>query len=643
MERDQEAAAPPLSADEYRLMLENSADVVFKQVGGALRWISPSLTALTGWRPEEVLGTSTIAFWHPDDQPAAGRLREQVHAGSPGRGVFRLRRRDGGYLWVDLSLRPYVSDDGEQGTVGAFHEVGERVAAEQALAASEARYRLLADNATDLLWVLDVETFRYDYVSPSVVRISGYTAEETLSHPVDRRLTPGSWVKAEALVAAAVEGYLAGDTEAVMSAELDLRHKDGHCVPIELTARFLPSDDGRPHKILGVSRDITERKAAEQALRESEARYRAVSETAVDGIVTADADGRIVGWNASAERLFGYSQAEVRGRPLTLALPGSFEGADTAAAGALGARGLHDVMGRVVASDGCRKDGSRFPVELSLSEWQVGGETFVTAIVRDVTDRRRQEEEIRRLNSELERRVQERTLELEASNHELEAFAYSVSHDLRAPLRAIDGFCHILLEDSADSLDEAGRANLGRVRAAAQKMDVLIDALLTLSRLTRIDLDLQEVDLSAMARAALDRLQKQDQERAVTVRVADGCTTVADPALAEIVLANLLSNAWKFTTTCDEPCVEFGETVRDGGPVFFVRDNGVGFDPAYDHKLFEPFQRLHAPGEFPGTGIGLATVRRVVVRLGGRCWAEGAVGEGATFFFTLSQADGAGR
>ena len=562
MEQDQPAAGPSLSADEYRLLLENSADVVFKQVGGVLRWISPSLAALTGWRPEEVLGTSTIAFWHPEDQPAANRLREQVHAGEPGRGVFRLRCRGGDYAWVELSLRPFTSDDGETGTVGAFHEVNERVAAEQALAASEARYRLLADNATDLLWVLDLETFRYDYVSPSISRISGYTPEESLAIPVDRRLTPESRDKANAIIAAAVGRYVGGDTEAVMFTELELLHKDGHAVPIELTARFLPSEDERPRKVLGVSRDITERRAAERALRESEARYRAVSETAVDGIVTADARGRIVGWNAAAERLFGYAEADVRGRPATLVLPSSFEGVDAEKAESFREGRMGPVMGRVVSSDGCRVDGSRFPVELSFSEWQVGGEHFVTAIVRDVTERRRQEGEIRRLNAELERRVQERTRDLEASNRELEAFAYSVSHDLRAPLRAIDGFSHILLEDSAPHLDDAGRENLARVRAAAQKMDVLIDAMLTLSRLTRVDLDLQEVDLSALARAALDRLRKQDQQRAVTTEVACDCLALADAALAEIVLGNLLSNAWKFTAHCEEPRVEFGETTR---------------------------------------------------------------------------------
>ena len=243
------------------------------------------------------------------------------------------------------------------------------------------------------------------------------------------------------------------------------------------------------------------------------------------------------------------------------------------------------------------------------------------------------------LNLELEARVEQRTRELRGANAELEAFAYSVSHDLRAPLRAIDGFSHILLEDEGDALSERGHEHLARVRASAQRMGELIDALLTLSRLGRREINLASVDLSALAEKVLARLAEQDPGRRVASSVEPGCTVVSDVSLLEAVLTNLLGNAWKFTKGRAEAHIEFGHRAGDDETVCFVRDDGAGFDPAYVDKLFQPFQRLHTEEQFSGTGIGLATVRRIIGRLGGRCWAEGMPGAGATFFFTLPRSD----
>lgn len=239
------------------------------------------------------------------------------------------------------------------------------------------------------------------------------------------------------------------------------------------------------------------------------------------------------------------------------------------------------------------------------------------------------------LNSELEERVRRRTAELLASNKELEAFNYSVSHDLRAPLRAIDGFSQALLEDQADRLDDAGRADLTRVKAAANRMDELIDSLLALSRLTRVEMDIQNVDLSRLAGDVLAELRGRDPGREVGVAIQPGVAGEADAVLVRSVLENLLGNAWKFTAKTPDARIEFGTVSIDGENVYFVKDNGAGFDMAYSDKLFGAFQRLHDQREFPGTGVGLATVARVVHRHGGRVWAEGRPGEGATFYFTL--------
>jgi light-regulated signal transduction histidine kinase (bacteriophytochrome) len=225
--------------------------------------------------------------------------------------------------------------------------------------------------------------------------------------------------------------------------------------------------------------------------------------------------------------------------------------------------------------------------------------------------------------------------ELAQANKELEAFSYTVSHDLRAPLRAIDGFSAALLESQAARLDDKGRSYLGRVRAATARMSTLIDDILSLSRITRSPCQRMPVSLTETARGILDELHRRDPGRGVVVEVETGLSAQADARLLHVALDNLLGNAWKFTGTRSDARIQFGKTIQDGQTAFFVRDNGAGFDMAYADKLFQPFQRLHPESEFEGTGIGLATVHRVVSRHGGRIWAESAVGAGATFFFTL--------
>ncbi len=252
-------------------------------------------------------------------------------------------------------------------------------------------------------------------------------------------------------------------------------------------------------------------------------------------------------------------------------------------------------------------------------------------LIREVAERKRAEDDIRNLNSQL---VQ-RSAQLEASNKELEAFSYSVSHDLRAPLRGIDGFSQAVLEDYDDKLDESGRSYLHRVRAASQRMSQLIDAMLNLARLTRAEIHTKTFDMSAMVNDILVDLQKIEPEREVECVVANNLLATADPQLIRAVLENLLGNAWKFTRQHPNPRIEFGHGQYKGQAAYFVKDSGAGFDMAYVHKLFGTFQRLHAYTEYPGVGVGLATVHRIIQRHGGQIWAEGVVDKGAVFHFTL--------
>ena len=277
---------------------------------------------------------------------------------------------------------------------------------------------------------------------------------------------------------------------------------------------------------------------------------------------------------------------------------------------------------------------------LAVSGFDLDGTLLRCLVLTDLTAQRRAETEVRTLNAGLEVRVALRTAELERANKNLEAFTYSVSHDLRAPLRALSGFSDALVEDYGDRLDETGRGYAGSIKAASERMAALIDDLLQLSQVSRALIDLEPVDLSAEAAAIAGELQARDPGRQLRFTIQGGIRVIADRSLIRTVLQNLLDNGWKFTAHRDGAVIEFGCTAAaDGGVCCYVRDNGAGFDPAYAGKLFQPFERLHDAAEFPGTGIGLASVARIIERHGGRTWADGAVGEGATFYFTLTAED----
>jgi signal transduction histidine kinase len=262
-------------------------------------------------------------------------------------------------------------------------------------------------------------------------------------------------------------------------------------------------------------------------------------------------------------------------------------------------------------------------------------DTLLVRCVRYALERQRTEEQIRALNADLERRVRERTRELAVANQEMEAFSYSVAHDLRRPLRAIDGFSAVLAELCHEKFDAREKDYFGRIRRACQQMDQLIDAILMLTRLSHHELRCERIDLHSLACEVIGELRRRDPARVVDVSIADDLTATGDARLVRIVLENLLGNAWKFTTTRGDPLIEVGARLENGERAFYVRDNGVGFDMSYASKLFTPFERLHTESEFEGLGIGLTTVQRIVRRHGGRMWAEGAIDQGATFYFAL--------
>ncbi|CAN5566460.1 hypothetical protein BH09VER1_BH09VER1_48360 [soil metagenome] len=367
---------------------------------------------------------------------------------------------------------------------------------------------------------------------------------------------------------------------------------------------------------------------AEEARHASEARYHALFEYDPDGILIADSQSNYLDANPSACRMLGYARDELVGLHASDIVASSEVPHIETALDSIKSRSDYHREWRFR-----RKDGSTFPAEVMATTMPDGN---LLGVIRDVTERHQAEAALRELNETLEHKVADRTSELESVNRELESFCYSVSHDLRAPLRAIAGFAQILAENYRDALDDTARNYFDRVLSATSRMGDLIDDLLNLSRVTRDELRHGPVDLTGLARSVVAALRQAAPERIAEVVVADGLETTGDPRLLRIMLENLLGNAWKFTSKSPAAHLEFTSHLENSERVFSIRDNGAGFDMRYAGKLFAPFQRLHRLSEFPGTGIGLATVQRIIHRHGGRVWAQAEVDRGATFHFTIA-------
>jgi PAS domain S-box-containing protein len=429
--------------------------------------------------------------------------------------------------------------------------------------------------------------------------------------------------------------------------ELFALRKDGSEVPVEIALSPIHTDEGP--LVLGAIVDITERLRAEEALRTNEADFRAsFYSTAVGQAQVDPATGRYLRVNPKFCEIAGYSEEELLNMTFRELTHPDDIAADTAAQEDMFRRETPEISREKRYR---RKDGQTVWVGInaSLIRDAAGRPLRMLSVVQEITARkeaesarkaaeaRRQmaEEAVRELNAELESRVVERTAQLEAANKELEAFSYSVSHDLRAPLRAMDGFSHALLEDYGSQLPEEGQRYLQTIRQGAQRMGALIDDLLTFSRLSRTPLTRRAVDLDRLVQDALAEIAAHQKERQIDVRVSDLPACHGDAALLKQVWINLLSNAYKYTRQRAEAVVEIGCNRENGETVYFIRDNGTGFDMRYAGKLFGVFQRLHRADEYEGTGVGLAIVQRVIHRHGGRIWADAKVDSGATFYFTL--------
>jgi PAS domain S-box-containing protein len=514
--------------------------------------------------------------------------------------------------------------------ISTVWDVTDQVRAEKALEENFALLRLAGETARFGGWSVNLETNECTW-SEQVAMIhdkpSGYSplVEEGI------RFYAPEWREKITTVftACAKEGIPYDEEMEIITAK-------GRRVWVRTVGRAVRDEQGNIVRVQGSFQDITERTLVGKALKDSEEKYRNLFEHFVAGIYLHDLNGKLIDVNPIACKQLGYLKEELLNltvfdfhadQPDTINLTKekiislwkNWQHGDN----------------YIVEAEHKRKDGTVFPVRVTTGVVKIDRDNYLLAFIQDISEQKNAEAEIKKLNEQLEERIKERTAELEAVNKELESFAYSVSHDFRAPLRALDGFSESLINNYADLLDDQGRHYLDRIHKAALYMSELIDDLLKLSRVTRTALKKEQVDLGRVAGSILAALQETEGERKVEISIAENLIVTGDPHLLHLVIKNLLDNAWKFTSTEAQVKIVVGRKTVDDEEVFFIRDNGVGFNMAYSNKLFGAFQRLHRTDEFPGTGIGLATVQRIISRHGGRIWAESEVGKGAIFYFTL--------
>jgi PAS domain S-box-containing protein len=554
------------------------------------------------------------------EEPYRCELRDRIAACVVQDQAFRMEARlslgNGQERWLEITGEPEPSVTGpRRRVIGAVKDLTEIKAAAHRLHELNQQLVTTFESITGGFYTLDRD-WRFTYANHETERVAQRPRSELLGRSI-MELFPwfvGSRLHQE------YERAISGGGPAHFQVFLNALGVWGE-------VRAYPSAQG----LAVYFQDITDRKLAQDALRASEERHRLLFEVSLDALLQLERQsGRILAANPAACEMFALSQAQICERG-TDALIAPHEAGLQQLLAEMDEEGR--ARGRVTL---VRGDGTRFQAELSGAHFRGSdGVTYASVAIRDVSERLRHEAEILALNEGLAEKVHERTAELEVANSELRAFAHSLAHDLRAPIAAIRALAHVL-ERRMQTAAEKDRQYASRIRQAAQQLDDYVEAILSHARLSQVSLRSARVDLSATAEAILDDLRVRDPDRMVTMKVQPGLSAVADPTLLRMVLQNLLENAWKFTKNRGDAEIRFsGERGADGSTTFCVADNGAGFDMEYADKLFGAFQRLHTQAEFPGTGIGLANVQRIVARHGGRVWATGQPGTGAAFCFTL--------
>jgi PAS domain S-box-containing protein len=617
------SAALANSEERLRLLVESIKDyaILMLDPQGLVTSWNKGAERIKGYRSDEIVGRHFSQFYPQEDVARGKPQHELAIAASEGRFEeegWRVRK-DGTRFWAEVVITPIYDDLGKPSSFGQVtRDVSVRKTAERHLAQMEGRYRGLLEAAPDAMVVVN-QGGEIVLLNLQAEKQFGYRRDELVGKEV-RNIIPEGF--AERLLADGLRSAADALAQQIGTGiELSGRRKDGSEFPIEIMLSPLESAEGT--LVTAAIRDISVRKAAERHLAQMEGRYRGLLEAAPDAMVVVNQGGEIVLLNVQAQKQFGYRRDELVGQRVKNIIPEGF--AERLLADGL--RSAEDALAQQIGTgielSGRRKDGSEFPIEIMLSPSGSAEGILVTAAIRDITERKRHEGTLK-----------EKNVQLQAAVDELEAFSYSVSHDLRAPLRAIDGFSRILLKQYGPTLTEEPREYLQLVRDNTVQMGHLVDDLLAFSRFGRQALKKRQVATGTIVAQVLRDARGRAEGRSVSVSVGETPSVWGDPSLLKQVFVNLIDNAFKYTRMRAEAVIEIGSRQSDGERVFFVRDNGAGFDMRYASKLFGVFQRLHRAEDFEGTGVGLAIVQRIVQRHGGRIWADAAVDRGATFYFT---------
>ncbi len=624
-----------MSGAEFRPLADAMPHIVWMtQADGAYTWFNQKWLDYTGLSMDESLVHGWTGLIHPDESLRASRLWQQaLGSGEPCEIECRLRRADGVYRWMLGRAVPQRDAMGQTTQwLGTLTDIDDLKQAAEHLEKNLSMKR----------------------IAGRVARLGGWTIELP-----GRKLT---WSDENCAIHDVPPGYRPTLEEGIgyflpEHREIVVRHVEAcaqHGTPYEfvlpkMTAKgrriwvhsigeAVRDAAGKIVRIQGAFQDITQRHTEQAQLRLLET---AVSRLNDMVIITqagpaGDSAPRIVFVNDAFERCTGYSREDAIGNTPALLWGPKTQRAELDRIGAA-MKKWQPVRTEII---NYTKAGKEFWLEIDIAPIadETGKFTHWVGVERDITERKQQQEEILSLNSELEERVLLRTAQLAAANRELESFAYAVSHDLRSPLNTIHGFSQLLAKIDAENISEKGKHYLDRIGVGVEQMGELIEGMLTLAHLSREQIRSENVDLSAIARRIERDHREREPQRQAQVTIQDGLSAHGDPRLLLAVLQNLLANAWKFSSKKSLPRIDVGSIAgADGETIFFVKDNGAGFDMAFAHKLFGTFERLHSPGDFAGTGIGLATVKRVIERHGGRVWGEGKLNEGAAFYFTLGQ------
>ena len=630
--RRQEPTQTPMEVFERGVTPQNMLEmagvmIVILNVEGRVVFVNEKTCRVMGFQKDEIVGKNWFDSFVPSimretarrlfDRLTNGKVQDLETYENP---VLTKGGQEREIFWSSEVLRD--EHDKVVGAISSGKDVTDRKSTEHLIA-----YRAgLIDIVNDAIIALDVNMIIRIW-NKAAESMYGWTAEEVVGkalgdvilgyHGIDQKDIRDRLIKADRMRWEAVQ-----------------ERKDGTKIHVEGMAVTSRDSYGRINGFVSVNRDISSRVKAEDDLRSTRNYLENLIDYADAPIIVWDPSFRITRFNHAFEHMTGYFANEMLGGDLHVLFPSDTrEDSLTKIKKTLDGEHWDSVEIPILRKDG----GLRWALWNSANIYSEDGKTQVATIAQgqDITERKQAEENTIALNESLVRQK----IELEAVNRVLEAFNYSVSHDLRAPLRAIDGFSSALLEDYGDKLDDTGKDYLNRVRNASQRMAQLIDDLLKLSRVTQEKMNWEMVDLSSIAQEVARELQRNQPDRKVDFIICEGAQARGDPRLLRILMENVIGNAWKFTSGKDSPRIEFGVTMVKDERVFYVRDNGAGFDMKYADKLFTPFQRLHSLETFPGSGVGLATAMRIIRKHGGRMWAEGEINKGATFYFSLARTE----